>query len=136
MFGARASPRPNSRLAEDWTGAEPSVAAATFACRCPRCGQGQLFSGLLALRPSCEVCGLSFEGADTGDAFAVPILIVLGALVVGAAFWVDARFAPPLWVHAILWLPITCVLVVAMTRYIKSFFTVQQYHTRRDQMGN
>ncbi len=116
-------------------GPEPSVAQATLACRCPRCGRGRLFAGLLTTRPACEICGLDFSGADTGDAFAVPILIVLGAIVVGAAFWVDTRFSPPLWVHAIIWLPVTCVLAVLMTRYIKSFFTVQQYHTRRDEMG-
>ena len=114
---------------------EPSVGRATLACRCPRCGQGRLFDGLLSIRPACEVCGLDFSGADTGDAFAVPVLIVLGAIVVGAAFWVDTRFSPPLWVHAILWPPVTAGLAIVMTRYIKSFFTVQQYHTRPDEMG-
>ena len=72
---------------EDWQGPQISVAKATFTCRCPRCGQGKLFSGLLEIRPACLVCGLDFSGTDTGDAFAVPILIVLGAIVVGAAFW-------------------------------------------------
>jgi uncharacterized protein (DUF983 family) len=72
---------------------------------------------------------------DTGDGFAVPILIVLGAIVVGAAFWVDTTFSPPLWVHAIIWLPVTCVLAVVMTRYIKSFLAAQQYSTRRSEMG-
>ena len=90
--------------------AAPSVLRATLACRCPRCGQGRLFRGLLATKPACENCGLDFSGADTGDAFAVPILIVLGAIIVGAAFWLDTRYAPPLWVHAIIWPPVTCVL--------------------------
>ena len=65
----------------------------------------------------------------------MPILIVLGAIVVGAAFWVDTRYSPPWWVHALIWPPVTAVLAVAMTRYIKSFLAVQQYHTRRDEMG-
>ncbi len=114
---------------------EPGIAKATLSCRCPRCGKGHLFAGLLTTRPACEVCGLDLSGADTGDAFAVPILIVLGAIVVGAAFWVDRRFSPHLWVHAVIWPPVTCILAVVMTRYIKSFFTVQQYHTRREEMG-
>ncbi len=117
------------------TQTEPSVARATLACRCPRCGSGPLFAGLLTIRPACTACGLDFTGADTGDAFAVPILIVLGAIIVGAAFWLDTRYSPPLWVHALIWPPVTAVLAVVMTRYIKSFFTVQQYHTRRDEMG-
>jgi uncharacterized protein (DUF983 family) len=121
-------------LADTAPGGEVSVAQAALTCRCPRCGQGKLFDGLLEIRPACSVCGLSFDGFDTGDGFAVPILIVLGAIVVGAAFWVDFRFHPPLWVHAILWLPVTCVLVVLMTRYIKSFLAAQQYRVRRSEM--
>jgi uncharacterized protein (DUF983 family) len=115
--------------------AEPTTAKATLSCRCPRCGKGPLFDGILSIRPTCEVCGLNFSGADTGDAFAVPILIVLGAIVVGAAFWVDATFAPPLWVHAIIWPIVVGGGVILMTRYLKSFFCVQQYKTRPDQMG-
>ncbi len=122
-------------MSDDWAGEEPSVARAALTCRCPRCGQGRLFDGLLAIRPVCEVCGLDLSGVDTGDGFAVPILIVLGAIVVGAAFWVDMRYRPPLWVHAVIWAPVTAVLAVLMTRYIKSFLAVQQYHTRRDEMG-
>jgi uncharacterized protein (DUF983 family) len=47
---------------------------------------------------------------------------------------VDVHFQPPLWVHAIIWPPVTGVLVVLMTRYIKSFFAAQQYKTRRSEM--
>ncbi len=112
-----------------------TLARAALTCVCPRCGEGKLFDGVLAVRPCCDRCGLDFSGFDTGDGFAVPILIVLGAIVVGAAFWVDARFAPPLWVHAILWLPITIGLALVMTRYIKSFLAAQQYATRKTEMG-
>ncbi len=115
-------------------GGEVSVAQAALTCRCPRCGEGKLFDGLLPIRPVCSVCGLDFEGFDTGDGFAVPILIVLGAIVVGMAFWLDVHFHPPLWVHAILWVPVTCVLAVLMTRYIKSFLAAQQFRVRRSEM--
>ncbi len=110
------------------------VAQAALTCRCPRCGKGRLFSGILAIAPRCTACDLDFSGFDTGDAFAVPILIVLGAIVVTAAFWVDVHFTPPLWVHAVIWPPVTAVLAVVMTRYLKSFFAAQQYRTRRSEM--
>ncbi len=112
----------------------PSVAAAALRCRCPRCGDGQLFEGVLAIRTSCPACGLDFAGFDTGDGFAVPILMVLGALIVGAAFWVDFHLHPPFWVHAVLWPPIAGALAVLMTRYIKSFLAAQQFATRRSEM--
>jgi uncharacterized protein (DUF983 family) len=111
------------------------VVRATLTCRCPRCGVGKLFSGLLDLRPACESCGLDFSRMDVGDGFVVPILMVLGLIVVGAAIWFDFTYTPPLWVHALIWPPVTIVLAVVMTRYLKSFLAVQQYHVRKTEMG-
>ncbi len=114
---------------------EVSVVKATLTCRCPRCGKGLLFSGLLDLRGACAVCGLDFSRMDVGDGFVVPILMVLGFIVVGAAIWFDFTYNPPLWLHAVIWPPVTIVLAVAMTRYFKSFLAVQQYHVRKTEMG-
>ncbi len=114
---------------------EVSVARAALMCRCPRCGRGKLFDGLLNLRAACAVCGLDFSRMDVGDGFVVPILMVLGFIVVGAAIWFDFTYTPPLWVHAVIWPPVTIVLAVAMTRYLKSFLAVQQYHVRKTEMG-
>jgi uncharacterized protein (DUF983 family) len=113
----------------------PSLAQATLSGLCPRCGKGRLFSGVLAINKTCPVCGLNLSAADTGDAFAVPILIVVGAIVVGAAFWIDFHYEPPLWVHVLIWPPVTAALVVVCTRYLKAFFAVQQYRTRSSEMG-
>jgi uncharacterized protein (DUF983 family) len=112
-----------------------SVARAALTCRCPRCGKGKLFDGLLDLRAACPVCGLDFSRMDVGDGFVVPILMVLGVTVVGAAIWFDFTYTPPLWLHAIIWPPVTIVLAVVMTRYLKSFLAVQQYHVRKTEMG-
>jgi uncharacterized protein (DUF983 family) len=112
-----------------------SVAQAALTCRCPRCGKGKLFRGLISLRPSCTNCGLDFSRMDVGDGFVVPTLMVLGFIVVGAAIWVDFTYTPPLWVHAVIWPPFTLVLAVLMTRYLKSFLAVQQYHVRKAEMG-
>ena len=35
--------------------------------RRPRCGKGKLFAGFLTLQPRCEVCGLDYGFADSGD---------------------------------------------------------------------
>jgi len=75
-------------------------------CRCPRCGEGKLFTGFLTLRPRCEVCGLDYGFADSGDGPAVFIMFLAGAIVVGAALVTEILFQPPYWVHAALWLPL------------------------------
>ena len=105
----------------------PSLASATFSCRCPSCGEGALFHGVIELNAACAVCGLDLSDSDVGDGFVVPILIVLGAIIVTAAFIVDSRFAPPLWVHALIWPVLTIVLAVLMTRWIKAFLVVQHF---------
>jgi uncharacterized protein (DUF983 family) len=61
---------------------------------------------------------------------AVPLIIVVGALAVGAAFWVEFRFNPPLWVHAILWPSVVIPLTVFLMRPAKAFLVVQQYRTQ------
>jgi uncharacterized protein (DUF983 family) len=114
---------------------EISVATAALTCRCPRCGKGKLFNGLLLLAASCAFCGLDYSKMDVGDGFVVPILIVLGFAIIGGAIWFDFTFNPPLWAHAIIWPPVTVIMAVLMTRYLKSFLAVQQYHVRRAEMG-
>ena len=112
-----------------------SVARAALTCRCPRCGQGHLFSGILSIAPACTACGLDFSGFDTGDGFVVPILMVLGFIIAGGAIWLDMTYRPPLWVHALVWVPVTTILALVMTRYLKSFLAAQQFHVRSTEMG-
>jgi hypothetical protein len=33
------------------------------------------------------------------------LTLIIGAITVGLAFWVEVKFAPPLWLHAVLWIP-------------------------------
>jgi uncharacterized protein (DUF983 family) len=117
--------------------AEPaiSILQAALRCRCPRCGQGKLFTGVLTLRPACPVCGLNLTQADTGDAGAVGVIMVLGAIVIVLAFWVEFRFSPPLWVHAILWPVVTIPLAILITRPVKAALVAAQFHTRSSEMG-
>ncbi|MFL5283382.1 MAG: DUF983 domain-containing protein [Rhodopila sp.] len=114
--------------------AEPSILEAALRCRCPRCGQGKLFTGLLTLRPACPVCGLNFSQSDTGDAGAVGVIMVLGAIVVGLAFWVDFTFMPPLWVHAILWPLVTIPPAILIIRPVKAALVAAQFRTRSSEM--
>ena len=36
-------------------------------CRCPNCGEGQVFSGFLRFKEQCEACGADLTIADAGD---------------------------------------------------------------------
>jgi len=98
--------------------------------RCPRCGKGRLFDGLLAIRAECEVCGLDFRGDDSGDGASVFGIFIVGTVVVALAFWVEFHFSPPLWVHAVLWPLVTVPLTIAVIRPAKAALLALQYRHR------
>lgn len=108
---------------------------AGLGCRCPRCGRGDLFSALfsLTIRERCEVCGLDLRFADSGDGPAVFAVLLLGFLVLGAALIVELRFAPPLWVHLVLWAPMTLAVAFALLRPLKATLIALQFIHKAEQ---
>ncbi len=111
------------------------VLQAILRCRCPRCGRGKLFRGLLSVPERCAVCNLDLRQSDTGDAGAVIVIMLLGAIVAGMAIWTEFRFSPPLWVHIVLWPLVTFPLAVLMMRLAKSAMIAMQYRHRSTEMG-
>ena len=109
-----------------------SLARAALLGRCPRCGRGALFRGLLDVRDSCDACGLDLRAHDAGDGPAVAAIFLIGAVTVGAAIWVDVRFEPPLWVHAVLWPALVLPMSVLTIRVAKAALVALQWRHRRD----
>lgn len=107
---------------------EPIVAGLKGCC--PRCGQGRLFSGLLTIAPRCDVCDLDYSFADAGDGPAVFVILIIGFVVVGLALWMEVSFNPPLWLHFLLWVPLTVVLSIGGLRLIKGVLITLQYANR------
>ena len=99
-----------------------------IACKCPRCGKGRIYSGFLTLRPSCEVCGLDFAFMDSGDGPAIFMIMIAGAIVVGAALIVEVKYQPPFWLYAALWLPLIAATTLLPLRSMKSLLIALQYH--------
>jgi len=99
-----------------------------LACKCPRCGNGNLFTGFLTLRPRCEACGLDYAFIDTGDGPAIFIIMLAGAIVVAAALIVEVKYQPPFWLHAVLWLPLILATTLLPLRAMKSLLIALQFH--------
>lgn len=100
--------------------------SAGMRCRCPRCGEGKLFTGLLTVAPRCPVCGLDLSRHDTGDGPAVFVILLLGILVVPMALMLEAYFSPPIWVHLVVWPPVIIALGILFLRPMKA--TMVAYH--------
>ncbi len=98
--------------------------------RCPRCGEGKLYKGLLEVRESCDHCGLDYSQVDSGDGPAVFVIFILGAVTVLGALLVDSLFAPPYWAHAIIWAPVIIGGSIGLLAPFKGVLIALQYHNK------
>lgn len=109
---------------------EVSPAKAGLLCRCPSCGQGKLFSAYLKAVEKCDVCGKEWAKHDSGDGPAVFIILIVGFIVMFSALLVEVKFAPPLWVHAVLWAPLLLGLSLGMLQPLKGLMIGQAFKHR------
>ena len=113
--------------------APPSLLKSALLCRCPHCGEGRLFAGFLTPAPRCEACDLDYRFVDSGDGPAVFVILVVGFVVVAAALIVEVKYAPPYWVHAVLWVPMILILSPGLLRPLKAAMIGLQYrHKARE----
>ena len=110
--------------------AAPPWRLAVLAGRCPRCGTGKLFAGLLTLRDHCPVCGLDLRVRTTGGATAIVVISLLAAVVFALACWVEFRFSPRPWVHAVLWPAVALPLAILMMRTLRAAQVAPQLAVR------
>ncbi|HEX8222675.1 MAG TPA: DUF983 domain-containing protein [Allosphingosinicella sp.] len=109
---------------------EPSPIHVALRGLCPRCAARTLYRGLASFAPKCRACGLDFAGFNVGDGPAAFLILIIGALVTGLAVALELAAEPPFWVHAILWLPLTAVLVIGSLRLAKGLLLALEYRHR------
>jgi len=115
---------------KDTAAADGSPVLRGVAGRCPRCGEGRLFSGYLKVADACPACGLGFQGHDTGDGPVVPVLLIIGGIVVGLALALEVIYEPPVWVHLLIWLPLGTLLTLAIMPPLKGMAVGLQFKYR------
>ncbi len=96
--------------------------------RCPRCGEGALFTGLLTVKSKCSACELDYGFNDAGDGPTVFIIMGIGFIVLGLALFVELNYGAPFWVHMVLWLPLILVLGLPALRMVKGVLIALTYH--------
>ena len=101
--------------------------AAGLACRCPRCGEGALFSGFLKVAPVCESCGLDLKFADTGDGPGVFVIFAVAPILINLSFYVEGLFHSAPWMHLVLWIPTIIILSLLFLRPFKATMIALQY---------
>ncbi len=84
---------------------------------CPRCGEGKLFVSVLKPGKSCMNCELDFEFIDSGDGPAVFVILIIGFFVTALAMTLQTSYAPPIWVHMLLWIRLISILSICQRYY-------------------
>ena len=109
---------------------EVSAFRAGLSCRCPRCGEGKLYRGLLTVAERCGSCGLDLTAQDSGDGPAVFVIFIIGFLAVALAALVEFSFAPPVWAHLIYQVPFIVGGSILLLRPFKATLIALQYRHR------
>jgi len=81
----------------------------------------------LTVRPACPACGLDLSAEDAGDGPAVFLILILGAIAVGIAAWLEIEFSPPIWVHLLVLIPVVLGGAIGLLRPLKAGVIALQY---------
>ena len=95
--------------------------------RCPACGEGRLYDGVLDIKESCNHCGFALKDHDHGDGAAYFVIITLTTLIMTLAVVVDLTYEPPVWIHLVLWGPLIIAGSIILLRIVKSVLIALQY---------
>ena len=112
----------------------PSLVAAARGC-CPQCGAATLFSGPVRFAPRCSGCGLDLEQYNVGDGPAAFLTLIVGGVMVALALTLELKLHPPLWLHVVLWTPLTVAAVLGSLRVAKAMLLAIEYRTKAREGG-
>jgi uncharacterized protein (DUF983 family) len=103
--------------------------------RCPRCGEGRLYRAYLKVNDICPSCGEALYHQRADDAPPYMTIFVVGHVVIGAMLTVDMAYAWPMWLHALVWLPLAVVLSLGLLPVFKGALIGLQWALRMHGFG-
>lgn len=107
-----------------------------IACRCPRCGIGRTFKYATTVNENCANCELDFTDQRADDLPAYIMLCVLAPLITLGALAVEVIFQPSLWIHVVLWLPITVLIAYLLLPPVKGLIIAVQWANHMHGFGD
>ncbi len=95
--------------------------------RCPSCGKGAMFKSYLKVADECPNCGEELHHHRADDAPPYFTMFIVGHIVVGGVLSLEQAYAPPSWVHVVIWLPLLIIMSLALLPPIKGAFVGLQW---------
>ncbi|ESR23596.1 DUF983 domain-containing protein [Lutibaculum baratangense] len=87
--------------------------------RCPSCGEGKLFRSYLKTVDACAHCGEEIHHHRADDAPPYFTIAIVAHIVVPLLLIVERGWAPDLWIHSAIFLPMTILLCLLFLPPVK-----------------
>ena len=87
--------------------------------RCPQCGEGRLFERYLKVVDYCARCGEALYHHRADDAPPYFTILIVGHVIVPLMLLMEILLRPALWLHALIWIPLTIALCLFLLPVIK-----------------
>jgi uncharacterized protein (DUF983 family) len=98
---------------------EASLPKAALHGSCPQCGGRTVFAGPAQVADYCRACGLDLAALEPSGRLNGLLTLAIAAVLITLALTVDEALRPPLWVHALVWAPLTIGSVIGALRLVK-----------------
>ena len=98
--------------------------------RCPNCGTGRIFGAFLKVNDACAHCGEALHHHRADDAPPYATIFIVGHVIVAALLWAEVEYTPPMWVHALVWVPLTLAMSLVLLPRIKGMLIAMQWALR------
>lgn len=102
---------------------------------CPSCGTGPIFQSYLVVAPTCAACGEELHHQRADDAPAYFTMFIVGHIVIGLVLALEQAYAPPAWLHAVLFLPMLLIMSLWLLPRIKGSLIALQWAKRMHGFG-
>jgi uncharacterized protein (DUF983 family) len=102
---------------------------------CPNCGARKMFTSYLKVAEYCPACGEALHHHRADDAPPYFTMFIVGHIILSLLMTVEVSYAPPVWLHLVIWLPLTAVLCLALLPSVKGIIVAVQWAQRMHGFG-
>jgi uncharacterized protein (DUF983 family) len=98
-----------------------------FFSKCPNCGEGKMFRAYLKVADECPACGEPLHHQQADDFPAYIVIVLVGHIVVPLVLAVETAWAPPTWLHMVIWPTLVAVLALSLLQPVKGAIVALQW---------